>query len=111
MLTAPMTEVYVTAATTVTVAIITALAGVAVALIPYLLQRRRIRRGDATLLVEVHEQVKNDHGTNLREDLDGLTERLDRISQDIGDVKSDVAGVRTQVRTLDRRLTKHIDGR
>lgn len=105
-----MTEIYVTAATTITVAIITALAGVSVALIPYMVQRRR-NRDMASILATIHEQVANTHTTNLREDLDAMTERLDRISHDIGAVKVDVGGVRVQVRTLAKRLTDHIDGR
>lgn len=83
---------------------------------------RRSERRTAAHLDRVHEQVSNDHSTNLRDDIDAiatlvresdanrrrdhrdLTRRVDRVSRDIGAVKDDQ-------RALRERLDNHIDGR
>lgn len=95
--------------------VVAAIAGVALVISSRESKRgKRMERHTA----EIHEQVRNSHTTNLRDDVDSVTRRLDRISADIGDVKhqtratSDkVDAVQHKVDQLDQRLSDHIDGR
>lgn len=59
---------------TVQSAIVAAIAGVVVAATAAFANRGNHRRID-----EVHEQVKNTHSTNLREDIDRMVSGLDRL--------------------------------
>jgi hypothetical protein len=73
----------------------------------------------------IHEQVNNDHETNLRNDVDRIAglvhdmhqvlkrvvSRMDRTSRDVGAVKRSVESIQASVTELNDRLDEHIDGR
>lgn len=107
-------EAYVNAGASIVIALIASATTLAAAAVPYWLSRRRSQRERAEyreVLQGVHEQVANSHKTNLRDDLDGVTERLDRISGDIGSIKDDGAETKRRLKSVERRLNNHIDGR
>lgn len=71
----------------VTVAIVTVLGSIIVALIGLMAsqQRRTNRR-----VAEVHEQVTNSHSSNLRDDLDQLGLKVNRLTDIVVDLSTDL---------------------
>lgn len=56
-------------------------------------------------LDEVHEQVKNTHSTNLREDLDVIAELVRGVQADIAGLRQDIRQERQERVDLDARVT------
>jgi|GEM_PF-3807619 len=109
------TDVIVTSAKDIVVAVLTTITAITVAALgigwPLRHKAKKERAESRRQQSEIHEQVANTHSTNLRDDMDGLAERMDRQSGDIGEMRKDIAELLRAVRTLERRFTKHVDGR
>ena len=84
------------------VALITAVAGIVGIAIQQARQHKRTKAQSETLEV-VRSQVQNDHGTNLRDDVDRVTDAVNRIEQSVSYIASELQGIRKDVGRLDRR--------
>ena len=84
------------------VALITAVAGIVGIAIQQARQHKRTKAQTATL-EEVRDQVSNDHATNLRDDVDKVTDAVHRIEQSVAYVVSEMQGLRKDIGRLDRR--------
>lgn len=61
------------------------------------------QRETAEVTKAVHEQVANDHESNLREDVDGVRDRVISVEMQVGEVRSSQDETLQLVRGIDQR--------
>ena len=92
----------------VTVALITALSAVVIAIVSGgSVHLRRQKKRDAhinTKLDVVKDQVTNDHDTNLRHDIDAVTRGVGSVMKLLENLGPQVQGLQTTINNMDSRL-------
>jgi HAMP domain-containing protein len=89
----------------VIVALIGAWAVVTGPVLLYVVTKRLGAHGDK--LEEVREQVSNDHGTNLRHDVDDLAAAVERLEAGLGHAGTMLGGLRREVRKALAQVDSH----
>lgn len=84
---------------TIVVALIAALAGI-VTTVLQLRQRKQVG--------EVHEQVKNTHSTNLREDMDKMANLLRHVRGELAGLRRELRQERAERFDLESRYSAHL---
>lgn len=73
-------------------------------IVPVLIKQGRLIKGIREDTAASRQQVENDHGTNLRHDIDHLGRRIDTVLEAVSAVHLDMAWVRREQLDQARRL-------
>lgn len=73
-------------------------------IVPRIWKNTRELKEQTLTLDAVRAQVQNDHGTNLRDDIDAIAHRMDMVLEGVSAMHLDVAWLRREQQDLTRRI-------